>query len=227
MFHHSLPSHSALPPCTATLLLLARDVEDRRASHRSSHPRAPRGLVLERAFASSTGTAPGASSKNHAPPLPPRSASMRAGTSGHGTAPSTHPRAPYRPGEHRRPLRHQSPPPLRLLTDEPHRPMPATMEKPVRSVSSPRFRSNRSAAPPSCPRCRCPTVPHRPSSGIRPSPPPTLAPWPSAPVFTVGCQPRPSRPKQLGQLEAGPGATVPHGFFLINFILIIQLAQNS
>jgi hypothetical protein len=64
----------------------------------------------------------------------------------------------------------------------------------------------------SCPRCHYPTVPHRPSSGIRPAAP-ALAPWPSAPIFTVGCQPRPSRPKQLGQLEASPGATVPRDFF--------------
>jgi hypothetical protein len=213
MLHHSLPSHSALPPCTAALLLLARDVEDRRASHRSSHPRAPRGVVLERAFASSTGTAPGASSKNHAPSLPPRSTSMRAGTSGHGTAPSTHPRAPYRPGEHRRPLRLQSPPPLRLLTDEPHRPMPATMERPVRSVSCPRFPSNRSTDPPSCPRRRCPTVPHRPSSEIRPPPPPTLAPWPSAPVFTVGSSPDRAGPSSWANWKPAQVQQYPMAFF--------------
>jgi hypothetical protein len=46
----------------------------------------------------------GASSKIHAPSLPPRSASTRTGTSGHETAPPTRPRAPYRPGEPRRPL---------------------------------------------------------------------------------------------------------------------------
>jgi hypothetical protein len=38
----------------------------------------------------------GAPSKTHAPPLPPRSASMWTGTSGHGTAPPTLPRASRR-----------------------------------------------------------------------------------------------------------------------------------
>jgi hypothetical protein len=67
-----------------------------------------------------------------APSLPSRSASTWTGTSGHGTAPPTHPRAPYHPGEPRRPLWLQYPPPLRLLTDEPHQPMPAVAEKPIR-----------------------------------------------------------------------------------------------
>jgi hypothetical protein len=73
------------------------------------------------------------------------------------------PRAPHRRCQPRqRPL----PWPLTVIR---HLPSSAAMERLIRWVSYPCLPSYRSAAPPSCPRRRCPTVPRRPSPGIRPA----------------------------------------------------------
>jgi hypothetical protein len=102
------------------------------------------------------------------PPLPPTSASTRTGTSSHGAAPPTRPRAPYCPGE---PHRLQSPPPLRLLTAQRHGAPPSVKPPHATVAADKRLHADRHLRPRSRPTDpSSSTVPPRRTSPATPAP---------------------------------------------------------
>jgi hypothetical protein len=131
-------------------------------------------------------------------------------TSSHGPAPA--PRPWVSPRLHAA-LRTASRASHRLAwggTNEPPHWAATTVDWPVRWVSCPCFPLNRFIAPPSCPRCRCPTVPRCPSPGIRPATvAPAIAPWLSAPSFHLWV----ASPAGLGLANWGPMWTVWFFYF--------------